>query len=107
MFVSVLLAGGSGRGYRCCRKTLAVHRRSAAHRRTAMKRGMAGISRIVLFCIAALSALFSAVSPGAFQENGIEFAVPTVQVAGDRDAEVDAAVARYAAHVRASAEPAA
>ncbi|MGO8085395.1 hypothetical protein AB9E31_36610, partial [Rhizobium leguminosarum] len=25
----------------------------------------------------------------AFQENGIEFAVPKVQVAGDRDAEVD------------------
>ena len=43
----------------------------------------------------------------AFQENGIEFAVPTVQVAGDRDAEVDAAVARYAAHARAGAEPAA
>ncbi|MGO8017591.1 mechanosensitive ion channel family protein [Rhizobium leguminosarum] len=43
----------------------------------------------------------------AFQENGIEFAVPTVQVAGDRDAEVDAAVARYAAHARASSEPAA
>nr|WP_246730668.1 hypothetical protein [Rhizobium leguminosarum] len=38
----------------------------------------------------------------AFQENGIEFVVPTVQVAGDRDAEVDAAVARYAAHVRAA-----
>ncbi|MBY5535518.1 hypothetical protein HFO42_17675 [Rhizobium leguminosarum] len=34
-------------------------------------------------------------------------AEPTVQVAGDRDAEVDAAVARYAAHVRAGAEPAA
>lgn len=32
-----------------------------------MKRGMAGISRIVLFCIAALSALFSAVSPGVAQ----------------------------------------
>ena len=43
----------------------------------------------------------------AFQENGIEFAVPTVQVAGDRDAEVDAAVARYAAHARAGGEPAA
>ncbi|AHG46779.1 mechanosensitive ion channel protein [Rhizobium leguminosarum bv. trifolii CB782] len=43
----------------------------------------------------------------AFKENGIEFAVPTVQVAGDRDAEVDAAVARYAAHARANGEPAA
>ncbi|WEA24783.1 mechanosensitive ion channel family protein [Rhizobium binxianense] len=43
----------------------------------------------------------------AFNENGIEFAVPTVQVAGDRDAEVDAAVARYAAHARAGSEPAA
>lgn len=43
----------------------------------------------------------------AFKENGIEFAVPTVQVAGDRDADVDAAVARYAAHARASGEPAA
>ncbi|MGO8126569.1 hypothetical protein ACC728_37075, partial [Rhizobium ruizarguesonis] len=43
----------------------------------------------------------------AFQENGIEFAVPTVQVAGDRDEEVDAAVARYAAHARAGGEPAA
>jgi hypothetical protein len=28
-------------------------------------------------------------------------------VAGDRDAEVDAAVARYAAHARAGGEPAA
>ena len=43
----------------------------------------------------------------AFKENDIEFAVPTVQVAGDRDAEVDAAVARYAAHARAGSEPAA
>ncbi|EJC77730.1 mechanosensitive ion channel family protein [Rhizobium hidalgonense] len=43
----------------------------------------------------------------AFKENGIEFAVPTVQVAGDRDAEVEAAVARYAAHARANGEPAA
>lgn len=43
----------------------------------------------------------------AFKENGIEFAVPTVQVAGDRDADVDAAVARYAAHARAGGEPAA
>jgi small-conductance mechanosensitive channel len=43
----------------------------------------------------------------AFKENGIEFAVPTVQVAGDRDADVDAAVARYAAHARAGSEPAA
>ncbi|ANM18550.1 mechanosensitive ion channel MscS protein [Rhizobium sp. N541] len=43
----------------------------------------------------------------AFKENGIEFAVPTVQVAGDRDADVDAAVARYAAHARANGEPAA
>lgn len=43
----------------------------------------------------------------SFKENGIEFAVPTVQVAGDRDAEVDAAVARYAAHARAGSEPAA
>ncbi|MBP2443880.1 mechanosensitive ion channel family protein [Rhizobium leguminosarum] len=43
----------------------------------------------------------------AFKENDIEFAVPTVQVAGDRDAEVDAAVARYAAHARANGEPAA
>ncbi|OWV87298.1 mechanosensitive ion channel protein [Rhizobium sp. N122] len=43
----------------------------------------------------------------AFRENGIEFAVPTVQVAGDRNAEVDAAVARYAAHARANGEPAA
>ncbi|CAK09487.1 putative transmembrane ion channel protein [Rhizobium johnstonii 3841] len=67
IFVSILLAGGSGRGYRCCRKTLALHRRSATHRRTAMKRGMAGISRIVLFCIVALSALSSAVSPGVAQ----------------------------------------
>ena len=43
----------------------------------------------------------------AFEDNGIKFALPTVQVAGDRDAEVDAAVARYAAHARASSEPAA
>ncbi|MBX5011506.1 mechanosensitive ion channel family protein [Rhizobium lentis] len=43
----------------------------------------------------------------AFSENGIEFAVPTVQVAGDRGAELDAAVARYAEHARAGGEPAA
>ncbi|ANM05804.1 mechanosensitive ion channel MscS protein [Rhizobium phaseoli] len=43
----------------------------------------------------------------AFKENGIEFAVPTVQVSGDRAAEVDAAAARYAAHARAGGEPAA
>ncbi|AIC28850.1 mechanosensitive ion channel MscS-like protein [Rhizobium etli bv. mimosae str. IE4771] len=42
----------------------------------------------------------------AFKENGIEFAVPTVQVAGDRAVEVDAAAARYAAYARAGGEPA-
>ncbi|MBB2686198.1 MULTISPECIES: mechanosensitive ion channel family protein [Rhizobium] len=42
----------------------------------------------------------------AFKENGIEFAVPTVQVAGDRTVEVDAAAARYAAYARAGGEPA-
>ncbi|WP_041678750.1 mechanosensitive ion channel family protein [Rhizobium etli] len=43
----------------------------------------------------------------AFKENGIEFAVPTVQVAGDREADLEAAVARYASHMRANGEPAA
>ncbi|WP_454851433.1 mechanosensitive ion channel family protein [Rhizobium binxianense] len=43
----------------------------------------------------------------AFKENGIQFAVPTVQVAGEREAETHAAAARYAAHARAGSEPAA
>lgn len=43
----------------------------------------------------------------AFKENGIEFAVPTVQVAGEREAEIQAAAARYTARARASSEPAA
>ena len=44
----------------------------------------------------------------AFKENGITFAVPTVQVAGEgRDAESLAAAARYAAQARAGGEPAA
>jgi len=44
----------------------------------------------------------------AFKENGIEFAVPTVQVAGEgRDPEAMAAAARYAAQARAGGEPAA
>lgn len=44
----------------------------------------------------------------AFKENGIEFAVPTVQVSGDgRDHEAMAAAARYAAQARAGGEPAA
>jgi small-conductance mechanosensitive channel len=43
----------------------------------------------------------------AFKENGIQFAVPTVQVAGEREAEIHAAAARYATHPRAGSEPAA
>jgi small-conductance mechanosensitive channel len=44
----------------------------------------------------------------AFKENGIAFAVPTVQVSGDsRDHDLDAAAARYAAQARTSGEPAA
>jgi len=44
----------------------------------------------------------------AFKENGIIFAVPTVQVAGEgRDPESLAAAARYAAQARAGGEPAA
>lgn len=43
----------------------------------------------------------------AFKENGIQFAVPTVQVSGERELDVDAAAARYAAHSRTRDEPAA
>ena len=37
----------------------------------------------------------------------VKFAVPTVQVSGERELDVDAAAARYAAHSRARDEPAA
>jgi small-conductance mechanosensitive channel len=43
----------------------------------------------------------------AFKENGIQFAVPTVQVSGERELDADAAAARYAAHSRTRDEPAA
>ncbi len=43
----------------------------------------------------------------AFKENGIEFAVPTVQVAGERDIDASVAAARYAAQAHAGGEPAA
>jgi small-conductance mechanosensitive channel len=43
----------------------------------------------------------------AFKENGIEFAVPTVQVSGEREVEANVAAARYAAQARAGGEPAA
>lgn len=43
----------------------------------------------------------------AFKENGIEFAVPTVQVSGEREIEANVAAARYAAQARAGGEPAA
>lgn len=43
----------------------------------------------------------------AFKENGIEFAVPTVQVAGERESEASVAAARYAAQTHAGGEPAA
>ena len=43
----------------------------------------------------------------AFKENGIEFAVPTVQVAGERDVDASVAAARYAAQAHAGGEPAA
>jgi len=43
----------------------------------------------------------------AFKENGIEFAVPTVQVAGERDTDANIAAARYAAQAHAGGEPAA
>ena len=41
----------------------------------------------------------------AFKENGIEFAVPTVQVSGEREIEASVAAARYAAQARAAGEP--
>lgn len=43
----------------------------------------------------------------AFKENGIEFAVPTVQVAGERDIDASVAAARYAVQAHAGGEPAA
>ncbi len=41
----------------------------------------------------------------AFKENGIEFAVPTVQVSGDREIEASVAAARYAAQAHSGGEP--
>jgi small-conductance mechanosensitive channel len=41
----------------------------------------------------------------AFKENGIEFAVPTVQVAGEREVDANAAAARYAAQAHSAGQP--